>query len=62
MYAYHITEYEAHDRIRQRMREAEAEQIIRQTGARKQRRRRRRYLAAALDLLITARRQARADA
>ena len=46
MYAYHITEYEAHDRIQQRMREAETEQIIRRTRARKQRRRRRRYLEA----------------
>ena len=62
MYAYHQTAYEAHERIQQRMREAEAEQTIRRTRARKQRRRRRRYLAAALDLLITARRQARTDA
>jgi hypothetical protein len=62
MYAYHLTDYAARDRIQQRMREAETEQIIRRTRARKQRRRRRRYLAAALDLLIAARRQARADA
>ena len=62
MYAYHQTAYEAHERVQQRMREAETERMTRQTRARKQRRRRRRYLAAALDLLITARRQARADA
>jgi hypothetical protein len=62
MYAYHLTDYAAHERIQQRLREAEAERIIRRTRAGKQRRRRRRYLAAALDLLITARRQARADA
>ena len=62
MYGYHQTDYEARERIQQRMREAETERVIRQTRARKQRRRRRRYLTAALDLLITARRQARADA
>ena len=62
MYAYHLTDYAAHERIQQRLREAEAERIIRRTRAGKQRRKRRRYLAAALDLLITARRQARADA
>ena len=62
MYAYHLTDYAAHERIQQRLREAEAERIIRRTRAGKQRRRRRRFLAAALDLLITARRQARADA
>ena len=62
MYAYHLTDYAAHDRIQQRMREADAERIIRRTRARKQRRKRRSYLAAAWDLLITARRQARADA
>lgn len=61
MYAYHQTAYEAHERVEQRMREAEAERVVRRTRAGKQRRRRRRYLAAALDLLMTARRQARAD-
>jgi hypothetical protein len=60
MYAYHQTAHEAHERVQQRMREAEAERVVRQTRAGKQRRRR--YLAAALDLLMTARRQARADA
>ena len=62
MYAYHQTAHEAHERIQQRLREAETERIIRRTRAGKQRRRRRRYLAAALGRLIAARRQARADA
>ena len=62
MYAYHQTAYEARERVQQRMREAETERVVRQTRAGKQRRRRRRYLAAVLDLLMTARRQARADA
>jgi hypothetical protein len=47
--------YEAHRRIDQRHREAEAERNIRQSRARRQRRRRRAQLAAALDRLIYAR-------
>jgi hypothetical protein len=48
VYAYHQNCYEAHERIRQREREAESERLKRESGARRQKRRR----AAPLDLLI----------
>lgn len=53
MYDYYQKSYEAHERIARRRREAEAERIIRQARAKRQKRRA--QLAAALGRLIPAR-------
>jgi hypothetical protein len=62
VYDYNCTDYEAHERIRQRRQDAEAERMMYQARARQQQRRSRRARLAALDLLNAARRYARANA
>jgi hypothetical protein len=57
MFDYHQKCYEAHERIAQRHREAQAERIIRRTRARRQRRR---QVAAALARLTYAQPQLQA--
>lgn len=57
MYDYHQRSYEAHERIKQREREAQAERIIRQARAHRPRRQRA-QLARAIELLIPARQRA----
>jgi hypothetical protein len=58
VYNYYQNIYEAHERIKQREREAQAERTWRQARARRQRRRRA-QLARALEQLIPARKRAR---
>jgi hypothetical protein len=62
VYDYHLEEYEARERMRQRREAAEAERMTQPPRVRSQERRSWRFPEAALDLLSAARRQARANA
>jgi hypothetical protein len=62
VYDYYQKDYEAHERMRRRQQDAQAERMMYQARARQQQRRRRRARLAALDLLNAARRQERANA
>lgn len=59
MYEYYRNCYEAHERIRQRRREAQAERIIRRQARARRRQRRRAQLAEAFEHVIGARHVAR---